>query len=169
MKQLLPIFLAAFLLTFTGMCTNLIAQTGGSAFGNGSAFGTSNNTEDDEPDLTTIEFSETEYDFGKVSEGEMIRHTFIFTNTGENDLLIENVKPSCTCAKLEFPSELIPPGKTGEIIVHFDTAGKSGKQDKNLTVIYNGNPRFERIFFRGEVIETVQGEVKNTGEQSSKE
>lgn len=146
-KHISPLLILLFLsLGFS----SLPAQ--GSAFGSGS-FGSG--TGDEEPDLTTITFEETDFDFGEVKAGEMVIHTFVFTNSGENDLIIENVKPSCSCAKLEFPQGIIKPGEKGEILVHFDTAGKSGKQEKNLTVIFNGNPPIERVFFRGTILENA--------------
>lgn len=148
-------FLLSLLFVFLG--TSLL-QAQGSAFGSGS-FGSADGEE--EPDLTTITFEETDFDFGEVKAGEMVIHTFVFTNSGENDLIIENVKPSCSCAKLEFPQGIIKPGEKGEILVHFDTAGKSGKQEKNLTIIFNGNPPIERVFFRGIVLENPDAPKEN--------
>jgi len=37
--------------------------------------------------------SGTEFDFGKVSQWDILEHTFVVRNEGEGDLRIENVSP----------------------------------------------------------------------------
>src|SRR5436190_16810023 len=44
-----------------------------------------------------IAFETPEYDFAKVKSGELVKHTFIFTNTGDDLLILTNVQPSCGC------------------------------------------------------------------------
>lgn len=39
-----------------------------------------------------ITFKEMEYDFGTINQGDVIKHDFVFTNTGDNDLEIRHVK-----------------------------------------------------------------------------
>jgi hypothetical protein len=102
--------------------------------------------------LTTIAFDEVNYDFGKIKEGETVKHKFRFTNTGTNDLILENVKPSCGCTALEWPKKPIPPGESGEIEAQFNSTGKVGLQNKYITVTLNSVERLERITFTGEVI-----------------
>lgn len=106
---------------------------------------------DQEPDATTLQFEHQEFDFGTIKQGDVVKHTFVFTNTGEFDAIIENVKPSCGCTSLKAPTEPIPPGEKGEIEIEFNSAGKSGHQDKSVTIIYNGNPRFEQVYFMGDI------------------
>jgi hypothetical protein len=42
----------------------------------------------------SIELQTVKNDFGCVSEGEQLEFTFIFTNTGSNDLIIKGIKTS---------------------------------------------------------------------------
>lgn len=102
--------------------------------------------------LTTISFEEVSFDFGKIKEGDIVKHKFKFTNTGTNDLILENVKPSCGCTALDWPKDPIAPGKTGEIEAQFNSTGKSGVQTKYITITLNSAERLERITFTGEVI-----------------
>src|SRR5206468_6603052 len=44
-----------------------------------------------------IQFAEIVYDFGKVSSGEVVKHTFVFTNIGTAKLEIKDVRPGCGC------------------------------------------------------------------------
>ncbi len=105
--------------------------------------------------LTTIAFEEVSFDFGKIKEGDVVKHKFKFTNTGTNDLILENVKPSCGCTALDWPKDPIAPGKSGEIEAQFNSAGKSGPQTKYITMTLNSVERLERITFSGEVIPKV--------------
>lgn len=42
----------------------------------------------------SITFNSEEYDFGTVAEGSSIEHVFEFTNTGDQDLVIEKLTSS---------------------------------------------------------------------------
>ena len=44
-----------------------------------------------------IAFETPVYDFGKVKSGDLVKHTFTFTNTGDELLILTNVQPSCGC------------------------------------------------------------------------
>lgn len=101
---------------------------------------------------TIIEFPEPEFNHGPVTEGDSVFHDFVFRNIGKADLLIEAVKPPCSCTRADWPKDPIPPGGEGKIHVAFGSADKSGEQEKWLTVIYNGEPPIERILLICEVM-----------------
>lgn len=103
--------------------------------------------------ITIIEFPEPEFNHGTVTEGDSVFHDFLFRNIGKEPLLIEAVKPPCSCTRADFPKDPIPPGGEGYIHVAFGSEGKSGEQLKWLTVIYNGEPPIERILLVCEVIQ----------------
>ena len=44
-----------------------------------------------------IRFDTEVYDFGRVLAGEQVKHSFYFTNTGVEDLVLNNVRGSCSC------------------------------------------------------------------------
>lgn len=89
---------------------------------------------------TSIAFEHTDFDFGVVDDGEKVRHTYKFTNTGNEPLVISSAKGSCGCTVPKWPTEPIPPGGTGNIDVEFDSKGKPGKQTKRVTVTANTVP-----------------------------
>ncbi len=89
---------------------------------------------------TSVKFDEMEVNWGKIKEGDKKSHTFVFTNTGTNDLIISNAKGSCGCTVPYYPTEPIPPGGKGEIKVEFDSKGKSGVQSKQVTITANTDP-----------------------------
>ena len=79
---------------------------------------------------TSIAFEETDFDFGTVNDGEKVKHTYKFKNTGNEPLIIASAKGSCGCTVPKWPSEPIAPGQSGVIDVEFDSKGKPGKQAK---------------------------------------
>lgn len=98
-----------------------------------------------------IEFDQTEYDFGTISEGEKITGTFKITNAGKVDLLITDVKPSCGCTTPDWTKEPIAPGATGDIKFEFNSAGRVGVQNKTITVKSNAEKTTEIIRIKGTV------------------
>ena len=83
---------------------------------------------------------EEEYNFGTINQGEVVSHTFKFKNTGSEPLIITDAKATCGCTVPKKPNEPIAPGETGELVVEFNSAGKSGAQTKQVTVTANTNP-----------------------------
>ena len=101
--------------------------------------------------LAIMEFDQTVYDFGTITEGEKLSGTFKVTNAGKVDLIITNVKPSCGCTTPEWTKEAIAPGATGEIRFEFNSAGRVGKQNKSITVKSNTEKVTEVIRIKGTV------------------
>ncbi len=102
--------------------------------------------------LTTLEAEHDTYDFGKIIQEDVVKHVFTIKNTGQNNLILENVKPSCGCTAIQWPREPIAPGETAEIEAQFNSRGKMGKQHKNITITYNGADRIAYLTFTGEVV-----------------
>ncbi len=87
-----------------------------------------------------IVFSEYQHDFGKMTEGEVVTHTFRFTNEGTGDLLITSVSASCGCTVAKYSKKPVKPGGSGVIEVEFNSLGKNGAQRKSIAVRGNTSP-----------------------------
>ena len=98
-----------------------------------------------------IQFDKTEYDFGKILQGEVVSYTFHFTNVGDAPLLITGVEKSCGCTASEFSREPIAPGKSGQIKITYDSKGHHGIQSKTLVVLTNTNPAQTNLRVKAEV------------------
>ena len=91
-----------------------------------------------ESNYAEITFDRVFHDFGLVSEGEIVKTIFKFTNTSENDLYIVDALGSCGCTVPKYPKNVpIKPGGTGEIEVNFDTNGRPDLQQKMVKVSAN--------------------------------
>jgi uncharacterized protein YfaS (alpha-2-macroglobulin family) len=98
-----------------------------------------------------VTFDETEYDFGTVTEGEVVETVFKVTNSGKTDLVITDAQVTCGCTVPVWPKQPIKPGETEEIQVRFNTAGKSNRQQKNITLITNTASGREILTLKGMV------------------
>ncbi len=99
-----------------------------------------------------IEMLETSYNFGEIQQGESVTHDFILKNTGDADLIISAAKGSCGCTVPEWPKTPIAKGEEATIKVTFNSAGKSGKQNKTVTLVSNAIPNTKVITINGNVI-----------------
>lgn len=117
---------------------------------NAAAPGTENAVDPNVP-KTTIKFAESEYDFGKVKDGEKVVHVYKFTNTGKEPLIINSAKGSCGCTVPEWPKDPVAPGASGEIKVEFNSKGKVGQQSKTVTIMANTDPNPSQIIIKGMV------------------
>jgi len=112
--------------------------------------------------LPEIKFEEEVHDFGKITQGEKVSFSFKFTNTGKSNLLISSAQASCGCTVPKPPKDPLAPGATDKIDVTFDSNGKSGKFDKQITVITNCDPNTKVLKITGEIIVPVSNEPNKT-------
>ncbi len=130
-----------------GISTNDVTNTA-SADGSGNS------------DLPQIKFEEEEHDFGRITQGEKVSFAFKFTNTGNSNLIITSAAGSCGCTVPEWPKEPILPGKQGKVNVIFSSEGKSGIQEKSITIVTNCEPSTKVVKIKTEIIvpETIKEE-----------
>lgn len=85
----------------------------------------------------SLEVPKTQYNFGKVTEGVVVDHIFTFKNVGTEPLTIQEVKSSCGCTAALLSKKELKPGEEGELKVELNTANRSGKMSRNVTIISN--------------------------------
>ncbi|WP_319503183.1 DUF1573 domain-containing protein [uncultured Draconibacterium sp.] len=93
------------------------------------------NTEELAP--TEITIDEAVHNFGQLKAGEIVLHTFVLTNTGDNDFVIESLETDCGCVEAHFKNQPVKPGETALIEVEFNTAGLVGREYKTIEVLGN--------------------------------
>lgn len=108
---------------------------------------------DEKPEgpLPSFAFNESTFDFGTINEGDVVDHTFTFTNTGEAPLIISSATASCGCTVPQWPKEPIPVGGTGEIKVQFNSRNKPGIQNKTISITANTYPKINRLNIKANV------------------
>jgi hypothetical protein len=92
-----------------------------------------------------ISFENTVHDYGTIEKGANGDCEFRFTNTGDEPLILSDVRASCGCTTPSWPREPIAPGANGTIKVHYDTQ-RVGGISKTVTVTSNG--KTDRVVLR---------------------
>lgn len=98
-----------------------------------------------------IKFSDTLHNFGHIREGEVVSYEFSFTNTGKSPLIITTASGSCGCTVPDYPKEPIVPGQSATLKVTFNSSGKSGHQEKSVTLTTNTLAGREMLYIQAEV------------------
>lgn len=91
------------------------------------------------------------YDLGKVKQNVPAKATFVVTNVGKEDLLIDQANPTCGCTISDYTKSPIGPGKTGTITATYNAANL-GHIDKTLTVKFAGADDVKFIKLTGDVL-----------------
>ncbi|MEN0053767.1 MAG: DUF1573 domain-containing protein [Mucilaginibacter sp.] len=99
-----------------------------------------------------MKFEKESHDFGKIKQGDKVSYDFKFTNNGKSPLIITDAVATCGCTTPEWPKTPVKPGESGLIKVVFNSAGKSGLQDKQITITANTVPAQTMVHLIGEVL-----------------
>lgn len=89
----------------------------------------------------SIQFESSNYDFGEVKEGAVIRHDFIFTNNGTALLEVTNVTSLSHNIRIEDWTKSVLPGQTGKISVELATSGLVKTASIAIIVASNNNSK----------------------------
>ena len=109
-------------------------------------------TADNNTAMPAFSFEKEIHDFGQLIDGEKVSYSFKFTNSGDAPLIISSAKGSCGCTVPNWPKDPIAPGESGTIDVTFNSSGRSGKQNKAVTLTANTNPSRKVVNITSEVI-----------------
>ncbi|MBP8849063.1 MAG: DUF1573 domain-containing protein [Breznakibacter sp.] len=82
-------------------------------------------------------FDAVNFSFGEIAQNTKVSHQFVLTNTGKTNLIVRKVRASCGCTAAAPQKSIIEPGQSTTIDVQFDSTGRSGQQNKSITVVTN--------------------------------
>jgi LEA14-like dessication related protein len=100
----------------------------------------------------SVEIREKKIDFGEVSEGEMVEKTFEIINRDETPLIIHDIAVTCGCTVPEWTKTPVKSGEKTFIKVRFDTNGKTGRQNKSITLLTNAKQSKIALLLTGIVL-----------------
>jgi len=87
-----------------------------------------------------------------------LAHVFTFKNIGTAPLKILSARGSCGCTVPKYSTDAVAPGKSGEVFVRFNSAGKRGNQNKTVTLVTN-DPTAQQVIL------TLRGNIVTAGEK----
>ena len=108
-----------------------------------------------------ISFKNETVDYGKIVKGSDGVRVFEFTNTGDAELVITNVKSSCGCTVPKKPEKPIAPGASSSIEVKYDT-NRVGPIRKTVTVYSNADEPIKALKIKGEVLSSSKSILEKT-------
>lgn len=101
-----------------------------------------------------IEFEKTTIDLGKFGQENAVRHCqFIFKNTGDANLYIHQIIPTCSCTNPKYPTHAIVPGASDTIFVTYNGEGKSPRKFRSsITIHSNAETEMTKVYIKGELL-----------------
>ena len=97
-----------------------------------------------------FKFEKETINYGKILKGSDGVRTFVFTNVGDQPLVINNIKSTCGCTVPKKPEQPIMPGEKGEIKVSYDTK-RLGGFSKAITIFSNAKSARKMVKIKGYV------------------
>lgn len=83
------------------------------------------------PQITS---KQPDHDFGKLDSRQIVKHTFVLTNSGDEDLHIKEVKPACGCTTAALDKKVLAPGDSVDIKAQLSIKGAKGRVHKEISV-----------------------------------
>lgn len=98
-----------------------------------------------EPELTILDGHDI--DLGEVHYQDSVYVKIKFKNSGKGNLLISRVRTSCSCTRVTYPEEKIPPGKEGEIGLWYIANDDIHRGYSQIRIHYNSvkSPEFVNL------------------------
>ena len=108
-----------------------------------------------------FKFEQETIDYGKIEKASEGARVFVFTNVGNQPLIIETIKSSCGCTVPKKPEAPIMPGEKGEIKVSYDTK-RVGGFSKSITISSNAKIPRKIIKIKGFVNKEISLEKEKS-------
>lgn len=94
------------------------------------------------------------YNAGVVAPQETVSYDFVIKNSGDQDLILQDVKTTCGCTAAILSATTIAPNATGVISVKMTTGSYDSKMDK-AAILYTNDPKNKQLRMN------IQAEVRN--------
>ncbi|RYE11546.1 MAG: DUF1573 domain-containing protein [Sphingobacteriaceae bacterium] len=100
-----------------------------------------------------FKFVEEKHDFGKVPQGKPVTTDFVYTNVGEEPLILTEVKPTCGCTIADYTKTPVKKGDKGSIKITYNAAVEA-PFNKTIVVTSNAKTPTKYLVIVGEVTKT---------------
>ena len=98
-----------------------------------------------------FKFNEEKHDFGKIPQGKPVTTQFLYTNVGEEPLILTSVQPTCGCTIADYTKTPVKKGDKGIIKITFN-APVVGVFNKTIVVTSNAKTPTKYLVISGEVL-----------------
>lgn len=111
-----------------------------------------------------FQFEKETHDFGIIIDGTKATYTFKFKNTGDEPIIMTQVKPSCGCTSPVWTKAPILPGQVGEIEVIYNSKNRIGSFNKSITISSNADIASKIVYIKGIVVKVEEPKEYTTME-----
>ena len=108
-----------------------------------------------------FKFETETINYGKIEKGSDRERVFVFSNIGDEPIVISRIQSSCGCTIPKKPEAPIMPGEKGEIKVSYDT-NRLGGFSKSITVFSNAKEGNKVIRIKGMVTKELSLEKEKS-------
>jgi hypothetical protein len=98
-----------------------------------------------------FKFVEEKHDFGKIPQGKPVTTEFVFTNIGEEPLILTQVQPTCGCTIADYTKAPVKKGEKGVIKITYNAA-VAAPFNKTIVITSNAKTPQKYINIIGEVV-----------------
>lgn len=100
-----------------------------------------------------VQFNKVTHDFGTVQEEDgPVLYEFTFKNTGQQPVIITDVKASCGCTTPGWTKDPVGPGEEGFIQAQYSTYNRPGFFNKSLTIYTDREGETAKLYIKGNVV-----------------
>lgn len=115
-------------------------------------------------------WQQTEVLLQPTVEENILKTGFTFTNSGNQDVIISNIKTSCGCTTTKLEKTTFSPGESYTIPVTFDIGSRKGTQRKTIQVQASDQEEAHRLNLVIEIPASVEASTRiltwKTGEEA---
>jgi len=104
------------------------------------------------------DISQASFDFGRVTQGKLLTHSFWIKSVGDDTLVIEKIWPGCGCTQIPLKDSILAPGDSIPLTIQFSTGKFMGQVEKSPTITSNANSKPCKLFIRAYVTPTIEND-----------
>ncbi len=86
-----------------------------------------------------MSFESVKHNFGMIHQGDIVSHEYVFTNTGDEPLIITEAEVTCHCTTVDFPKQPIAKGQKGIVKVTYDSKSAIDRQERTVLLKSNAS------------------------------
>jgi hypothetical protein len=101
---------------------------------------------------TSVKIDDAKQSFTTVTQGVIVKMSYVITNVGAQPLLLKDYEVECSCTTAEFDDKPVLPGKSTTVVVKFDTKTAYERQDRSVIINCNTKEGYIKLRFKGNVL-----------------
>ena len=103
-----------------------------------------------------LEITDKDFDFGVIPQDAEVSHHFWFKSTGDDTLVINEIKTGCSCLLMPIEKKVLAPGDSTLVGILWDVGKRMNATGVFPYIFTNASPDPYRLILSGRVLQTLQ-------------